>query len=71
MGFFNILNIKWNIIIILFILSKNIYVQYIKKYLWLHVKNIYKQWIVYFTLFAPKGNFFFLKIIIFFKEWNI
>jgi hypothetical protein len=53
MGFFNILNIKWNIIIMLIIVQKKLYFQYIKKNSWLHIICFHKeQWAVYFTQLA-------------------
>jgi len=53
MGFFNVLNIKWKIIMLI-IVQKKIYFQYIKTFLWLHLKTFYKeQGAVYFTLLAP------------------
>jgi hypothetical protein len=54
MGFFNILNMKWKIIIMLIIVQKKFYFQYIKKNSWLHVIFFDKeQWAIYFTLLTP------------------
>jgi hypothetical protein len=53
MGFFIILNIQWNIIIMLIIVQKKLYFQYIKTFSWLHVIFFNKeQWAIYFTLLA-------------------
>jgi hypothetical protein len=53
MGFFQKFNIKWNIIIMLIIVRKKLYFQYIKTFSWLHVIIFYKeQWAIYFTLLA-------------------
>jgi len=43
MGFFDIWNIKWNIIIMLIIVQKYIYFPYIKKNSWLHVIFVNKE----------------------------
>jgi len=54
MGFLKNLNIKWKIIIMLIIIQKKNYFQYVKKFSWLHVIFFNKEpLVVYFTLFAP------------------
>jgi hypothetical protein len=57
MGFLKILNIKWKIIIMLIIVQKQVYFQYIKTFSLLHVSFFDKeQWTIYFTFLTPQKS---------------